>query len=284
MKLLAESSSKNISYYDSIDGIILPLEGYSVESTNYFTIDEIEDIVKNKKCEVFVKLNKNFFNDDIEPLKVILKKLDELKVSGIFFYDLGVLQLHKELNLSVPLIWNQTHMVNNYRTCDYYYEKGVKYALLGKEITLEEIIEIIKKSKITSMVEVVSKPSVAFSYRKLITNYYKDLGKNGTNKLTVKEKVTNTNYNLFEDSNGTSFFMDIITNGTGVIKDLYDAGCKYIIMRENGVPLFDELLKDTKDYISNNCNDTNYVEKYKRLGDSTNFFFKKTIYKVKKNG
>ena len=284
MKLLAESSSKNISYYDSIDGIILPLEGYSVESTNYFTIDEIEDIVKNKKCEVFVKLNKNFFNDDIEPLKVILKKLDELKVSGIFFYDLGILQLHKELNLSVPLIWNQTHMVNNYRTCDYYYEKGVKYALLGKEITLEEIIEIIKKSKITSMVEVVSKPSVAFSYRKLITNYYKDLGKNGTNKLTVKEKVTNTNYNLFEDSNGTSFFMDVITNGTGVIKDLYDAGCKYIIMREDGVSSFDELLKDTKDYISNNCNDTNYVEKYKRLGDSTNFFFKKTIYKVKKNG
>ena len=284
MKLLAESSSKNISYYDSIDGIILPLEGYSVESTNYFTIDEIEDIVKNKKCEVFVKLNNNFFNDDIEPLKVILKKLDELKVSGIFFYDLGVLQLHKELNLSVPLIWNQTHMVNNYRTCDYYYEKGVKYALLGKEITLEEIIEIIKKSKITSMVEVVSKPSVAFSYRKLITNYYKDLGKNGTNKLTVKEKITNTNYDLFEDSNGTSFFMDIITNGTGVIKDLYDAGCKYIIMREDGVSSFDELLYDTKKYIESGCNDSKYVSKYKRLGDSTNFFFKKTIYKVKKNG
>ena len=284
MKLLAESSSKNISYYDSIDGIILPLEGYSVESTNYFTIDEIEDIVKNKKCEVFVKLNKNFFNDDIEPLKVILKKLDELKVSGIFFYDLGVLQLHKELNLSVPLIWNQTHMVNNYRTCDYYYEKGVKYALLGKEITLEEIIEIIKKSKITSMVEVVSKPSVAFSYRKLITNYYKNLGKNGTNKLTVKEKITNTNYNLFEDYNGTSFFMDVITNGTGVIKDLYDAGCKYIIMREEGVSSFDELLYDTKKYIESGCNDSNYVSKYKRLGDSTNFFFKKTIYKVKKNG
>ena len=175
-------------------------------------------------------------------------------------------------------------MVNNYRTCDYYYEKGVKYALLGKEITLEEIIEIIKKSKITSMVEVVSKPSVAFSYRKLVTNYYKDLGKNGTNKLTVKEKVTNTNYDLFEDYNGTSFFMDVITNGTGVIKDLYDAGCKYIIMREDGISSFDELLSDTKKYIESGCNDSNYVSKYKRLGDSTNFFFKKTIYKVKKNG
>ena len=35
-------------------------------------------------------------------------------------------------------------MVNNYKTCNYYHSKGVKYALLGKEITLEEIIEIIK--------------------------------------------------------------------------------------------------------------------------------------------
>ena len=284
MKLLAESNSKKISYYDSIDGIILPLKDYSVESICFFTMDEIEEICKNKKIEVFVKLNRNFFNDDIEPLKEILMKLDKLKVSGIFFYDLGVLQLHKELNLNVPLIWNQTHMVNNYRTCDYYYSKGAEYALLGKEITLEEIIEIIKKSKITSMVEVVSKPSVAFSYRKLITNYYKNLGKKGTNKLTVKETGTNTNYDLFEDNNGTSFFMDIVTNGTGVIKDLYDAGCKYIIMREEGVPSFDEFLSDTKKYIDNKCCNVDYVSKYKRLGDSTNFFFKKTIYKVKKNG
>ena len=284
MKLLAESSFKNISYYDSIDGIILPLEGYSVESVNYFTMDEIEDIVKNSNVEVFVKLNRNFFNDDIEPLKEVLKKLDLLKVSGIFFYDLGVLQIHKELELSVPLIWNQTHMVNNYRTCDYYYSKGVEFALLGKEITLDEIIEIIKKSKITSMVEVVSRPSVAFSYRKLVSNYYKDLGKEGSNELTIKEKVTDTNYDLYEDSNGTSFFMDVVTNGTSIIKDLYNAGCKYIIMREWGVPSFDELLLDTKKYIDSGCIDTDYISKYKRLGDSTNFFFKKTIYKVKKNG
>ena len=284
MKLLVESNSKNISYYDSIDGIILPLEGYSVESVNYFTMDEIEDIVKNSNVEVFVKLNRNFFNDDIEPLKEVLKKLDLLKVSGIFFYDLGVLQIHKELELSVPLIWNQTHMVNNYRTCDYYYSKGVEFALLGKEITLDEIIEIIKKSKITSMVEVVSRPSVAFSYRKLVSNYYKDLGKEGSNELTIKEKVTDTNYDLYEDSNGTSFFMDVVTNGTSIIKDLYNAGCKYIIMREWGVPSFDELLLDTKKYIDSGCIDTDYISKYKRLGDSTNFFFKKTIYKVKKNG
>ena len=55
-------------------------------------------------------------------------------------------------------------------------------------------------------------------------------------------------------------------------------------MREYGIPNFLELVNDTSLYISNSCCDTNYVDKYKKLGDSTNFFFKKTIYKVKKNG
>jgi len=38
------------------------------------------------------------------------------------------------------------------------------------------------------------------------------------------------------------------------------------------------------DYIHNSCVNNNYVLKYKKLGDYTNFFFKKTIYRVKKNG
>ena len=282
MKLLIEVSQKNNLYLEDTDGIILALDDYSVESIVSFSFDEIREIRQNTSKEIFVKINKNLMNDDIENIKKILMKLDNIGINGVFFYDLAILELKKELNLSLDLVWNQTHMVNNYKTCDYYYSKGVKYALLGKEITLEEIIEIIKKSKITSMVEVVSKPSVAFSKRKLITNYYKDLGKEKSDELIITEKVTNSNYLLREDSNGTSFYLDVVTNGTGIIKELFDNNCQYIIFREFGVDSFEDLVKDTKNYISNNCLDVNYVSKYKKLGDSTNFFFKKTIYKVKK--
>ena len=282
MKLLIEPSTKNNLYSECTDGIILPLKDYAVESIVSFSIAEIKEISKNSNCELFIKINKNLLNEDIEDITKILKELDKLDIKGIFFYDLAILELKSELDLKVDLIWNQTHMVNNYRTCDYYYNHGVKYALLGKEITLDEIIEIINKSKITSMVEVVSKPSVAFSKRKLVTNYYKDLGKTISNDITVKEKVTDTNYEFIEDSNGTSIFLDKITNGTSVIKDLYCAGCEYIIFREYGIDNFKDLVIDTKKYIEDKCNDDKYISKYKKLGDSTNFFFKKTIYRVKK--
>ena len=286
MKLLIEPSNKNKLYLDIVDGVILPLDDLAVESNIYFTLEEIEKISKNyNDVEMFVKINKNLMNDDIDKVRDILIKLDKLKIKGIFFYDLAILQLKKELNLDVDLVWNQTHMVNNYKTCNYYFEKGVKYALLGKEITLDEIKEILEKSKIISMVEVVSRPSVAFSKRKLVSNYLKNEGRALENKLTIKEKITDTFYDVVEDKNGTSFYLNRIMNGTSIIKELFDNECSYIIFREYGLEdNFFQLIIDTKKYILNGCLEKDYVDKYKILGDDTNFFFKKTIYRVKKNG
>lgn len=287
MKLLVELEKYDITKNITADGLILALKDFSVQSPTTYTKEEIKTIVvENPNKEIFVSINKNIFNNELEELKEVLLYLDEINIQGIFFYDLAILQIKKELNLKTDLVWNQTYMVNNYKTCNYYHQKGVKYALLSKEITLEEILEIVSKSSITTMVEVVSFPSVAFSKRKLITNYYKDLNKKPKETLTIVEKATSQEYQLIEDNNGTNFFLKSLTNATSVIKDLYSANVSYIIMREYGIDnhLFKELVKDTKDYIKGNCQDISYISKYQKLGNNTNFFFKKTIYRVKKNG
>lgn len=286
MKLLIETSNKDKLYEDYVDGVILPLEGFAVQSGCYFTYEEIESIVsKNVSFDVFVSINKNMFNKDIEPLKEMLLKLDKLKLKGILFYDLSLLQLKKELDLSIPFVWNQTYMVNNYKTCDYYFSEGVKYALLSSEITLEEIKEIVSKSNITSMIFVLGFPVVAFSKRKLISNYYKDLGKNSLEKLEIFDDLSGDSYEIVENSDGTNFYLKNVVNGTSIIKDLYDLDVSYIVMRNYGISssLFENLLVDTKKYIEGNCQDDSYIEKYRKLGDNTGFFFKKTIYQVKKN-
>lgn len=287
MKILIEQSTKNTDLSKYTDGLILSLKNYSSQSYLTYTFEEIEQIIKdNPDKEIFINLNKNFFNDEIESLKEILLKIDKLNVKGIFFYDLAILQLKKECNLKTDLIWSQTYMVNNYKTCNYYHSKGVKYALLSKEITLEEIKEMITKSKIEAMVETVSMPSVAFSKRKLLTNYYHNLNKEAKKNLVVTEKATNEEYQVLEDETGTNFFLNKITNATSIIKELYSCNCPYIILREYGIDhdLFKELLIDTQKYIESKCQDEEYINKYKILNDFTNFFFKKTIYQVKKNG
>lgn len=284
MKILVELKEKNIDKYKDIaSGFVLGLKDFSVLNEVSYTLDEIKEITsKYNNIDIFVKIDKNIFNNEINELKDILISLDKLNIKGIFFYDLALLKLKKDLNLKVDLVWNQTHMVTNYRTCNYYYEKGVKYALMSKEITLEEIIDINKLSDIKTIVEVVSLPSVGFSRRKLVTNYKNDLNIEGNNELVVNEKVTGDDYKVIEDKSGTGFILNEVLNGTSVIKDLYENNTSYILMREYGLDNFYELVSDTRKYLSNKCNDTSYVEKYKKLGDNTGFFFKKTIYKVKK--
>ncbi|MBQ8131196.1 MAG: U32 family peptidase [Bacilli bacterium] len=182
MKIIIEPTTKK-EKYENVDGLLLSLKDYSVQSGRYYTLEEIKEIKKNNDLEIFISMNKNFMNEEIESVKEVLLEIDKLGVTGILFYDVALLQLKKEYNLKTDLVWASTYMVNNTKTCDYYYNKGVKYALLGKEITLEEIKEIIRDSSITSMVEVVGLPSVAFSKRKLITNLYSDLGKDSKDTI-----------------------------------------------------------------------------------------------------
>lgn len=284
MKVLVEVTSKEISnYIDSCDALLLGLENFSVLNSVTFSLTEIREIInKYPKMEIFVKMDKNIFNKEIDEVRRVLLELEQMSIRGVFFYDLAILELKQELSLSLDLVWSQTHMVTNTRTCDYYFHQGVHYALLSKEITLDEIVSIAKESSISTIVEVVSLPSVGYSRRRLVHNYYEDLGEKGSSTLSVLEKITNKNYLVKEEENGTGFLLDEVLNGTSVISSLYQADVDYVLFREEGIPSFLELLHDTKKYIVDGCSDASYVEKYKKLGDSTGFFFKKTIYRVKK--
>ena len=104
--------------------------------------------------EIFIKIDKNIFNKDIENLKKILLELDSLNINGILFYDLSVLSLAKKLEIKTPLIWNQNFFVTNYRTCNHYEEKGVYGAVISSEITLQEIIEIRKNTSFKLFVNI----------------------------------------------------------------------------------------------------------------------------------
>lgn len=284
MKVLVEVTSKEISnYIDSCDALLLGLENFSVLNSVTFSLTEIREIInKYPKMEIFVKMDKNIFHKEIDEVRRVLLELEQMSIRGVFFYDLAILELKQELSLSLDLVWSQTHMVTNTRTCDYYFHQGVHYALLSKEITLDEIVSIAKESSISTIVEVVSLPSVGYSRRRLVHNYYEDLGEKGSSTLSVLEKITNKNYLVKEEENGTGFLLDEVLNGTSVISSLYQADVDYVLFREEGIPSFLELLHDTKKYIVDGCSDASYVEKYKKLGDSTGFFFKKTIYRVKK--
>ena len=278
MKLLIEKIDNNFNNIKT-DGLILALKDYSIQSIKYFSIEEIKEIVNKYNIDIFIKINKNIFNKDLDKLKEILIELNKINIKGIFFYDLSILKLKQELNLDINLVWDMTHMVTNSSSCNYYYDEGVKYALLSKELTVDEINKISKNTKIKTIVELVSRSTIAFSKRKLLTSYNKINNYKNNNKLEVKEKVSNNNYIITESIEGTSFYNKAITNGLPFIDKLNNV--EYIIIREYGIDNFNDLVNDIYNHLHNNK--TLNIDKYNYLGDYHGFFDLETIYKVKNN-
>jgi len=279
---------KDIDNYieTNIDTFIIGLENYSINYPST-SLDNIKEL--SSKCKLFVAINKNIFNSEIADLKNKLIELSKLPLLGVLFYDIGVLNIVLENKIDVNLVWHQTHMVTNYNTCNYYNSKGVKGAFLANEITLEEIIEIKEKTNIKLMVEVFGYPIMSHSRRSLLSNYFKATNQakeDRTYCLTDKEN----SYLLKETKDGASILYGKLINGTKPLFDLIESKIDYLVldMQEVDINLSKKVL-DKYLYILNNFSNMNESEKEeiisdmnKLIGDSTNFFYKKTIYKVKK--
>ena len=252
------------------DGYILPLKNYSVNYEYYFSIDQIKDFDK----EVFVVINKIFLNNELKDLEKTIIELSKLNIKGILFYDMAVLKIVKDNDLVIDLVWNEEHIVNNYNTCNYFYDLGCKYAYLSSDITIHEMLEINKMSKITSIILILGKIPVAHSRRKLVTNYLENNKKEIKDKVIIKERLTKQEYVVKEDENGTFFSLNIITNGLKYLEELKNNNFPYIVLEEDEYDL---------NNILELINKNNYKE-LNKIDIGQDMFKNKTYFQVKKNG
>ena len=271
---------RDIELYDKADGFVLPLLDFSVDYRNYYTLEDIISIRAKTNKKIFVVMNKMIENDEVESVKNKLLELDKIGIEGIFFYDLAILELKKELGIRIELVWNNTHMVTNYYTCNYYYySEGVKYAYLSNEITFDDIVTIKNKSKCSLIFMLLGYPVVSFSKRKLVSNSgFKD-------NIIINEEKSKQKYMVFEDKNGTTFKYNKIRNNSICLKELINNNLDYVYLIEDDIDhdKFMNGLNLTSEFINKQIEEKKYVTNMKKLfGGDTGFLYRKTIYKVTK--
>ena len=285
MRDLVGLNTRNIlEYLDYTNSFIIGLKDFSINYQEY-TLDEIKKLREDyPKIEIFISINKNIFNSDLEKLEGNLEYLSKLNISGIMFYDLSILSIVKRRHFNIPLIWGAEHMTTNYNTCNYYYEKGCEYVYLSSEITVDEIKEIKEKSPIKIISFFFGYPDVSFSKRKLLTNYflYNNLKKE-KDWYTISSDDENK-YFIKENSLGTRILYGKVMNGIKPFYELNDV-VDYALLNEElmdhyvfikGLKVFKELNEKMKTMVDANNEICDLVN-----SDDTVFYYKKTIYKVK---
>lgn len=282
MKLTVVSNVSNIEEYKKIgaDAFIFGLKNYCSGYYNSLSLEEIKKLREDYDGELFIAINKNIFNEELKELEEALIFLDKIHVDGVLFYDLSILYIKRRLNLALPLVWNQTHMVTNYNSCNYYYNKGVEYGVVASEITLEEVNELNNKTNMKLFLNVLGYQVMSYSRRNLVDNFFKSIGK-VREKESYIIKNNGEDYLIKQEDNGACLFSHKVLNGSVVISNTQ---VDYVILNDMDIPhdvftkclcLFRKLI-DTKD--------EKFVKEIDSLiGEDRGFFFNKTIYKVKKN-
>jgi len=275
MNKLLITINKDSDFNYDVYGYIIGIKLFSVNFNKYYDISNINTIknkIGNKK--LYISLNRLIFNNELEKLRTLLIEISKLDIEGLFFSDLGIYNIVKELKLDIKLIFNQDYFINNYLTCNWYYSKNIKDLVISNEIINEELLNITKNTKVILYKKIFGYLKLSSSKRLFISSYLKHIN---SNKKVSKGYISDNNkYPILEDKYGTYIFSDKVLM---LDKKIFKYNINYYII--------DTYLVDNKIiklvleyYLTNNIRLYNTINN--KINTSTYFTNSKTIFRVKK--
>lgn len=263
----------------NIDGFIIGIKNYSVFFNCEMNIEEITEFKKSTNKEIYVAISKIIYNKDIDNIKNILKSIDSIGVSGVIFEDLSILNIVKDLNLNINLIYNQIHFSTNYYSANYWNNKGIKGVFLSTELMLNDYIDINNNCNMSTFVYLYGYIPILYSSRKLLSNYFSFINKNKNKEYYyITEKDKDYKY-LIHEKNDETIIYDVI-NGLMEVKELVNNNIDYIVL--NGLNHSDDEFNDIVDTYIKALNGEDIIELYNNMKyKGKGFLYKESIYKVK---
>lgn len=263
--------NNNSDYNYDVYGYIIGIKSFSINFSKYYDINEIDklkDKIGNKK--LYISLNRLIFNDELIELTQLLKDISKLNIDGVFFSDLSIYNIVNKLKLDIKLIFNQEYFINNYLTCNWYYNKNIKDIVISNEITNSDLKLISKNTKVNIYKKVFGYLKLSTSKREFISSYLKHIKLNKNIKSGfIKDNDT---YRIIEDKYGSYIFSDkiyMLNKNSFIDKVNYYIIDTYLIKSN--------IIKNIMGYYFNTS--SNIPDK---LDVSTYFSENKTMFKVKK--
>lgn len=285
------------------DAFVIGEQQFGLRLAGEFTISEIKQAVKiahGSHKKVYVAMNALFHNEHVDALRPYMEQLEELQVDGILFGDPAIVMIKKEAKLTIPLHWNTETTATNWFTANYWGQRGANRAVLARELSLEEILEVKENAKVDIEVQIHGMTCMFQSKRPLIGNYFlyqekaMEIENRKTNKnMFLHDKERHNKYPIYEDVNGTHIFSPNDMCMIDELGELMDAEIDSfkidgVLQEENYVTKVTKLYRQAIDaYIESSDRydklKTDLLSQIEEIQPElrpldTGFFFKETVY------
>ena len=164
------------AYLYGADACYIGGRDYSLRANaKNFSIEEIQEAVKyahNLNKKVYVTVNIVFHNEDIKGIKEYLIALSEAKVDAIIVSDPSVIDIVRDNNIDLKIHISTQASTLNYESVLFWKSKGVERVVLAREVSKEEIKEIIDLTSMEIETFVHGAMCSSYSGRCVLSNYF----------------------------------------------------------------------------------------------------------------
>lgn len=165
-----------LAYLYGADACYIGGRNFSLRANaNNFSVEEIKeacDFAHKLGKKVYVTINIVFQNEDFEGLLEYLKDLEKIKVDALIISDPSVIQIIKDNNLKLNIHISTQFSSANTEVAKFFKELGAERVVLARELSKEEIKEIIDKTGIEVETFIHGAMCSSYSGRCILSNYF----------------------------------------------------------------------------------------------------------------
>ena len=179
IELLAPAGSLEklkFAYLYGADACYIGGKNYSLRANaKNFSIEEIKEATSYAHSldkKVYVTVNIVFHQEDTKNIISYLKELAFAKVDAIIVSDPLIIDIVKENNINLNIHISTQESTLNYEAASFYKSLGVERIVLARELSKEEIKEIIDKTGIEIEVFIHGAMCSSYSGRCVLSNYF----------------------------------------------------------------------------------------------------------------
>ena len=137
-------------------GVVIPklkdfalYRGSSCEIPNYEELGKIVKYVHDHDVKVVVTINRPFMTKTIEKETIKhIRTCYDMGIDGFIVGDMGVLSMVKDIGSDIELYASTYNASMNYEAVDFLAKQGFSRVVLDRQLTLSEISEIVRRSKV----------------------------------------------------------------------------------------------------------------------------------------
>lgn len=199
--------------------------GLRANATN-FSIEELKEgchFAHQLGKKVYLTLNIVFHNQDIEKVEQYISEVVETGIDAFIVSDPFIISYIKNNYPQVEVHLSTQNSTTNYKTIEYFKNEGIDRVVLARELSKEEIKEIIEKTAVDTEVFIHGAMCTCFSGRCALSNYVtnRDANRGGCAQVCRFSFKTTNKYDFTmatKDLNLARYIPDLIEIGVKSFK------------------------------------------------------------------